>query len=312
MFGMRLQAAMAEHGPVCVGIDPHDHLLDLWGLPHTAAGVREFSLRTVAELGGAVAAVKPQSAFYECYGSSGIAVLEETLAAAREAGLISVLDVKRGDIGSTMAAYARAYLSPESHLAADAITISPYLGFGALEPAFDLAQTHDRGVFVLALTSNPEGREVQHAHGAEGTPGFGTSVAGSIVAQVAARNATEAGARRSGTEDSAVTDGTAVTEGSGAVGAAAGLGRCGLVVGATIGTAAASLGFDPSACGGPILAPGVGAQGAGVAELVEVFGVGALTRNQILATTSRAVLGAGPDGVREAAKFLNDALREVG
>ncbi len=324
MFGLRLQAAMAAHGPVCVGIDPHDHLLDLWGLPHTAAGVREFSLRTVAELTGTVAAVKPQSAFFERYGSAGIAVLEETLDACREAGLISVLDVKRGDIGSTMAAYARAYLSPESTLAADSITISPYLGFGALEPAFDLAEQHDRGVFVLALTSNPEGREVQHAHGAEGTQGFGTSVAGSIVAQVAARNAAEASAARGAGEPGAGAAhgprgagqpgaaGTAVTEGSGAVGAGEGLGRYGLVVGATIGTAAAALGFDPAACGGPILAPGVGAQGAGVRELVEVFGVSAVARNQILATTSRAVLGAGPDGVREAAKFVNEALREVG
>ncbi|RBP70839.1 orotidine-5'-phosphate decarboxylase [Brevibacterium celere] len=290
MFGARLAEAMAEHGPVCVGIDPHDHLLDLWGLPHTAAGVREFSLRTVAELAGTVAAVKPQSAFFEQYGAAGVAALEETLAAAREAGLITVLDVKRGDIGSTMGAYARAYLSPDSPLAADSITVSPYLGFGALAPALELAGTHDRGVFVLALTSNPEGREVQHAHGAAGTEGFGTSVAGSIVAKVAAHNAAEAAARGGGDE----------------------LGRFGLVVGATIGTAASELGFDPASCAGPILAPTPGAQGAGVAELVAVFGAAALARNQVLATTSRGVLGAGPDGVREAATFLNEALRDLG
>lgn len=282
MFGPRLQAAMEEHGPLCVGIDPHDHLLDAWGLPRTAAGVREFSLRTVSELAGNVAAVKPQSAFFEQYGSAGVAALEETLAACRERGLISVLDVKRGDIGSTMGAYARAYLDPASALAADSITVSAYLGFGALDPAFELAKAHDRGVFVLALTSNPEGAEVQHARRAEAVAGFGDSVAGSIVSQVAARNAAD------------------------------GASRFGLVVGATIGSAARELGFDPTACNGPILAPGVGAQGAGINELIEVFGRDAISGNQILATTSRAVLSAGPQGLREAAKALNESLMQVG
>ncbi|MBM6592108.1 orotidine-5'-phosphate decarboxylase [Brevibacterium sp. RIT 803] len=285
MFGARLQAAMDEHGPLCVGIDPHDHLLEAWGLPRTADGLREFSLRTVTELAGNVAAVKPQSAFYEQYGSAGVAVLEETLAACREHDLISVLDIKRGDIGSTMGAYARAYLDPASALAADSITVSPYLGFGALDPAFDLANAHDRGVFVLALTSNPEGAEVQHATCGESIDGFGDSVAGTIVGQVAARNSAES---------------------------AQGLGRFGLVVGATIGSGARELGFDPSACKGPILAPGVGAQGAGISELIDVFGTDAIAANQILATTSRAVLSAGADGVRAAARSLNETLTQVG
>lgn len=282
MFGPRLQAAMEEHGPLCVGIDPHDHLLEAWGLPRTAAGVRDFSLRTVSELAGSVAAVKPQSAFFEQYGSAGITALEETLAACRERGLISVLDVKRGDIGSTMGAYARAYLDPASALAADSITVSAYLGFGALDPAFELAKTHDRGIFVLALTSNPEGAQVQHARRGESAVGFGDSVAGSIVSQVAAANAAD------------------------------GAGRFGLVVGATIGSAARDLGFDPTACNGPILAPGVGAQGAGITELIEVFGPAAIRANQILATTSRAVLGAGPQGLQAAANALNDSLSQVG
>ena len=281
MFGSRLRAAMDEFGPLCVGIDPHDHLLEAWGLPRTADGVREFSLRTVTELSGSVAAVKPQSAFFEQYGSAGIAVLEETLAACREHGLISVLDVKRGDIGSTMGAYARAYLDPTSALAADSITVSPYLGFGALNPAFDLAEAHDRGVFVLALTSNQEGAEVQHARRDETVTGFGDSVAGSIVSQVAARNADT------------------------------GHGRFGLVVGATIGNAAHELGLDPTGCNGPILTPGVGAQGAGIRELIAVFGPDAIAANQVLATTSRAVLSAGPWGVRAAASSLNESLTQV-
>ena len=277
MFGTRLAAAMDEHGPLCVGIDPHEHLLASWGLPATAAGVREFALRTVSELKGTVAAVKPQSAFFEQYGSAGVAALEETLAAAREAGLLTVLDIKRGDIGSTMGAYAEAYLDPASALAADSITVSPYLGFGALEPAFELAAAHGKGVFVLALTSNPEGAEVQHAVRDR------DSVAGSIVSRVRARNAQVLG----------------TTEGSGPFG---------LVVGATIGTAAHDLGLDPSDCGGPILAPGVGAQGAGLAELRAVFGERALRSGQVLATASRAVLGAGPDGLADSAAALNRAL----
>ncbi|SMX64997.1 orotidine-5'-phosphate decarboxylase [Brevibacterium antiquum] len=285
MFGTRLRAAMDEHGPLCVGIDPHDHLLEAWGLPRTVEGLREFSLRTVTELAGNVAAVKPQSAFYEQHGSAGVAVLEETLAACREHDLLSVLDIKRGDIGSTMGAYARAYLDPSSALAADSITVSPYLGFGALEPAFGLAEAHDRGVFVLALTSNPEGAEVQHAQCGEAVDGFGGSVAGSIVGQVAARNSAHS------PRDP---------------------GRFGLVVGATIGSAARELGFDPTDCKGPILAPGVGAQGAGIRELIDVFGSEAIAANQILATTSRAVLSAGPDGVRAAARSLNESLTQVG
>lgn len=277
MFGTRLAAAMDEHGPLCVGIDPHEHLLASWGLPASAAGVREFALRTVSELKGSVAAVKPQSAFFEQYGSAGVAALEETLAAARDAGLLTVLDIKRGDIGSTMGAYAKAYLDPASALAADSITVSPYLGFGALEPAFELAAAHGKGVFVLALTSNPEGAEVQHAVRDR------ESVAGSIVSRVRQRNA-----QALGTPDD--------------------LGPFGLVVGATISTAARDLGFDPSDCGGPILAPGVGAQGAGLTELRAVFGNRALESGQVLATASRAVLGAGPDGLAETAAALNRAL----
>ena len=277
MFGTRLAAAMDEHGPLCVGIDPHEHLLASWGLPASAAGVREFALRAVSELKGSVAAIKPQSAFFEQYGSAGVAALEETLAAARGAGLLTVLDVKRGDIGSTMGAYAKAYLDPASALAADSITVSPYLGFGTLEPAFELAAAHDKGVFVLALTSNPEGAEVQHAES------DGESVAGTIVSRVRQRNAQT-------------------------LGSAEGPGPFGLVVGATIGTAAHTLGFDPSDCGGPILAPGVGAQGAGRDELRAVFGDRALASGQVLATASRAVLSAGPDGLADSAVALNRAL----
>ncbi|WP_194948125.1 orotidine-5'-phosphate decarboxylase [Actinomyces trachealis] len=259
-FGARLAAAMDAHGPLCVGIDPHAALLESWDLPDTPQGLRDFSLRVVEAVGGRVAAVKPQSAFFERHGSAGVAVLEETLAALHDAGTLSVLDVKRGDIGSTMDGYAQAYLADSSPLAADAITVSPYLGLGSLNSTLELSAANQRGVFVLALTSNPEGPQVQHATAADGR-----AVARTIVEGVAEFNA--------------------VAKASGV------LGSVGLVVGATTGDAVARLGIDLAAANGPLLAPGVGAQGAGAAELEAIFGP---VRRNVLVSTSRSVLRAGP------------------
>lgn len=280
-FGVRLAAAMDERGPLCVGIDPHAALLEAWGLADTPSGLQDFALRTVEAVGGHVAAVKPQSAFFERHGSAGIAILEETLAALRETGTLSVLDVKRGDIGSTMGGYSQAYLADGAPLAADAVTLSPYLGFGSLAPALDLAAATGRGVFVLALTSNPEGAAVQHARGADGR-----AVAAGVVDGVTAANAP---ARRAGV-----------------------LGSVGLVVGATVGSAVRDLGIDLAAADAPLLAPGVGAQGAGARELEDVFGA---SRRHVLASSSRAVLGAGPDvaslrrAAQETSAWVAGALR---
>lgn len=182
-FGVRLRAAIDEHGPLCAGIDPHAALLEAWGLPDTVDGLERFALTCVEAFGGAVACVKPQSAFFERFGSRGVAVLERTLEALREAGTLSLLDAKRGDIGTTMAGYAQAYLSDASPLRADALTVSPYLGYESLRPALDLAAATGRGVFVLTLTSNPEGPSVQHAVRA------GRTVAAAVVDGVAADNA---------------------------------------------------------------------------------------------------------------------------
>lgn len=110
-FGSRLAAAMASRGPLCVGIDPHPQLLAEWGLNDDAAGLERFSLTVVEAVASLAAAVKPQVALYERHGSAGMAVLERTLAASTEAGVLSIADAKRGgDIGSTMAAYADAWL----------------------------------------------------------------------------------------------------------------------------------------------------------------------------------------------------------
>ena len=287
-FGARLRVAMDELGPLCAGIDPHPGLLAHWGLDETVQGLETFAMTCVEAFAGTVAVVKPQSAFFERFGSAGIAVLERTLTGLREAGTLSVLDVKRGDIGSTMTAYAQAYLSDDSPLRADAITVSPFLGFGSLRPALDLARESGRGVFVLDLTSNPEGPGVQHA------TLDGRSVAGSIVDGVTRLNAIN-DANDAGNAD----------------GGARVLGSVGMVIGATVGDAVRRLGLDLAGANAPLLAPGVGAQGATTADLRMVFG--AATGN-VLASSSREILGAGPQGpalkaaARHTARQLNAIL----
>lgn len=260
-FGTRLRRALDERGPLCAGVDPHAGLLSAWGLTDDAQGLRRFADACVEAFAGSVALVKPQSAFFERHGSAGVAVLEDLLAAYRERGTLTLLDVKRGDIGSTMSAYADAYLSDASPLRADAITVSPYLGFGSLRPALDLAAATGRGVFVLALTSNPEGPQVQHARA------DGGSVAGRIVDEAAAENVA---ARAAGEP----------------------LGSVGLVVGATVGSAVQDLRIDLSAVHGPLLAPGLGAQGATAEDLRRTFGA---ALPDVVPNSSREILAAGPD-----------------
>ncbi|MGC4807353.1 orotidine-5'-phosphate decarboxylase [Micromonospora sp. DT233] len=273
-FGGRLWRAVAERGPLCVGIDPHPGLLARWGLADDVDGLERFSRTVVEALGDRVAVVKPQSAFFERFGSRGVAVMESTIRQLREAGSLVLLDVKRGDIGSTVAAYASAYLDPSSPLYVDAITASPYLGVGSLAPMFERAAAHGGGVFVLALTSNPEGAAVQRARGADGR-----TVAQTVIDEIAQLNR---GAQP--------------------------LGSIGLVVGATIG----ETGHDLSAVHGPLLAPGLGAQGATAADLRTVFG-SALPA--VLPSYSREVLHAGPDpaALRAAAeRVLNECRAALG
>ena len=231
-FGTRLVEAMGTRGRLCVGIDPHAALLRGWGLDDDVAGLERFALTVVEAVAPVVSVVKPQSAFFERFGSRGIAVLERVVAESRAAGALVLLDVKRGDIGSTSQAYADAYLDPSSPLASDAITASPFLGFGSLEPMVRTARRHGAGLFVLALTSNPEGPEVQHARAGE------RSVAGVVLDHLRALNA-----------------------------GATPLGDFGAVVGATIGDTPEALDIN-----GPILAPGYGAQGGTVADLRRIFG----------------------------------------
>ncbi|WP_369201506.1 orotidine-5'-phosphate decarboxylase [Streptomyces sp. PU-14G] len=271
-FGARLRRAMDTRGPLCVGIDPHASLLRDWGLDDDVAGLERFSRTTVEALADRVAVLKPQSAFFERFGSRGIAVLEKTVAEARAAGALVLMDAKRGDIGSTMSAYAAAFLDPAGPLFSDALTVSPYLGFGALAPAVEAATAGGAGLFALALTSNPEGREVQRAAG-----GDGTTVAATVLRHLAEANA---GARP--------------------------LGSFGAVVGATLGDLSA---FELDV-NGPLLAPGIGAQGATPADLPAVFGPAA--RN-VVPSVSRGVLRHGPatTGLRDSAARFADEVRDA-
>ncbi|WP_288819111.1 orotidine-5'-phosphate decarboxylase [uncultured Corynebacterium sp.] len=274
-FGDRLSEVVAERGRLCVGIDPHPRLLDAWQLPRSAEGLERFATTCVEAFGDIVAVVKPQVAFFEAYGSKGFAVLERTLADLKDAGALSIADAKRGDIGSTMAAYAEAWLSDSSPLAADALTVSPYLGFGALDSAVSLALENGRGLFVLAATSNPEGASVQKA-----------MVSGETLAQTMVNQAAAINARQ--------------------IDAGAKAGSIGVVVGATLDDAPVL-----SDLRGPILMPGVGAQGGTPAD---VDRLAEESKGLALPNISRAILSAGPDPaalrratIEAAAPFLSES-----
>lgn len=231
-YAERLATTTAARGALCVGIDPHPQILEAWGLDDDVAGLERCARGMVEAIGSRVAVFKPQSAFYEVHGSAGIAVLERVLDDIRQAGALSILDVKRGDIGSTMAGYARAYLRDEASLRADAITLAPYLGVESLRPAIDLAHQTGRGLYLLARTSNPEGAGVQLADAG------GRSVAQLVVDEAAAEN------ERSGQY------------------------AIGLVVGGTH----ADPGCDVSRFNGSVLVPGIGAQGGTIQGLRDIFG----------------------------------------
>lgn len=270
-FGARLAAAVAERGPLCLGIDPHPELMRAWDLPVSVAGLARFCEACVRAYTG-FAIVKPQVAFFEAYGSAGFAVLEETMRALQAGGVLVLADAKRGDIGSTMAAYAQAWVA-DGPLAADAVTASPYLGFGSLQPLLRTAAEHGRGVFVLAATSNPEGASVQRA------VSNGRSVAQSVVDDAAAVNRA-ADARP---------------------------GSVGVVVGATL---AGDDVPDLGDLGGPVLVPGVGAQGGRPQDLA---GLGGARPGQLLPAVSREVLRAGPDpgSLRAAADRMREAVAHL-
>ncbi len=277
-FGDRLSAVFSTTGHLCVGIDPHPFLLAEWGLSDTAAGLREFGRRVVDAAIGSAGIVKPQVAFFERHGSAGYAALEATIAAARASGLLVIADVKRGDVGSSVEAYAQSWLRSGAPLEADAITVSAYQGVRTLASSIALALEAGKGLFILAATSNSEGWHLQTAIVADGSHA-GHSVAASIVDDVREYDL--------GTDR---------------------IGSVGLVLGATVDLP--SCGIDRAALDGiPILAPGFGEQGAQFSAVRRQYGAGSDTA---VVSVSRAILRAGPAGVaaaiRDQAAELTTAL----
>ena len=286
-YADRLEAAVAaRESPCCVGLDPHlDLLPPEFAAAHdpaasraeVAAAVGDFLTRVVELVADLVPAVKPQSAFFEALGADGAVQWERVVATAHAADLLVLGDVKRGDIGSTAAAYARAFLTgghgtpPET--LCDAITVHPYLGTDAIEPFVDAAEATGRGLYVLVRTSNPSSAELQ----ARGDPPLSDQVAELVDRW-----------------------------GAGCVGER-GWSAVGAVVGATHpGELARLRERMPRA---PLLVPGYGAQGGAAADVVGAFGAGL---SGALVSSSRGVLfahrerpgAAWPDACRDAARKM--------
>lgn len=280
-FSARVADAVAATGPLCAGIDPSPSLLAQWCLPDSADGLKSFGLRCVEAFAGVVPVVKPQIAFFERWGSAGIAALESVLSAARDAGLLVIADAKRGDIRSTMEAYASAWLDPASPLVADAVTVMPYLGIGALRPAFELAARSGRGVIVVVRGSNPEGRLLQEAM--TSSRGDGSQESLSV-------------------EDALLRGIRDLNRGGLAV-----PGTVGAVVGATLEPSR----FDLANLGGTILAPGVGTQGGTAEGTARLFA--RCPPGSVLPNVSRSVLDAGPDreSLRRAVRMISEEMRRA-
>jgi orotidine-5'-phosphate decarboxylase len=263
-FATRLAEAFKAYGHLCVGIDPHPFLLDAWGLDDSPRGMFEMSMRVLEACSEQVGIIKPQVAFFERHGSAGYKVLEDVISRARAADILVIADAKRGDIGTTMEAYAATWLGIGSALESDAVTVSPYLGVSSLNGTFAMADKTGKGVFVLAATSNPEAASLQRSR----TPD-GSMLAGDVVSQVAEKSLSMSDP-----------------------------GGFGVVLGATLQLDEFEV-ETASAFPLPVLAPGFGAQGAAVKDAPRLFG--ALSENLIVAQT-RSILEAGRDGVVEAVR----------
>jgi orotidine-5'-phosphate decarboxylase len=270
-FGSRVAIAVAATGPLCAGVDPSAQLLRDWGLSDDVIGLRAFCRICVEGFAGAVGVIKPQAAFFERHGAAGMAELEMLIQEAQGAGLLVLVDAKRGDVDSTVEAYADAWVGSKSRLAADAVTVHPYLGLAALTPMITLAGQTGRGVIVVVRSSNPEGRSLQQAVTAEGP-----TVEEALLADIAAWN-----------------EGPEVPSGT---------------VGAVIGATLPRSEFPLAQLGGVILAPGLGAQGARPADVADRFG--GCAPGSVLASTSRSLLANGPDPavLRKAAAALSAEL----
>ena len=258
-FASRFAATRAAAGPLVWGLDPSGPLLEQWGLGDTADGLDRFADIVLQAATGTIGLVKPQSAFYERHGWRGIRTLTRLTEQARSAGLLVIMDVKRGDVGSTNDAYAQAYLGKDAALAADAITVHPYLGLGAMDAFVSRAHAAGGCVLVVTRSSNPEGRLIQTAATSSGQP-----VEAALLSEIGQLNAALAAGE---------------------------LGPVGAVVGAGY-QPGQEPALDLLGMNGLFLAPGVGAQGATSRDVARVF---ADCPDRVLPSASRSLLAAGPD-----------------
>ena len=263
-FGDRLaEAVERKRSQLLVGLDPVTELLPLelageaqLGRAEAAEACERFCRGVIDAVAQYAVGVKPQLAFFEALGSEGMRALENVCAYARTAGLVVVADAKRGDIGSTARAYASAYLEPREDGAplADAMTVNPYLGRDSVEPFLSACRREGAGVFCLVKTSNEGGADIQDLALSDGRPLW----------QHVARLVSEWGEDLVGER---------------------GLSSVGAVVGATypraVGEARRLL---PRAV---LLLPGIGAQGAGPADVARAFTSGPASA---LVAASRSVL----------------------
>jgi orotidine-5'-phosphate decarboxylase len=272
-FGVRLRERIRALGPLCVGVDPSRALLESWDRSDTVEGLEFFARAALDAVVGTAAAIKPQVAFFERFGSAGYRVLEQLISDARDADVLVVADAKRGDFENSNIGYAEAWLAERSTLRVDAVTASPYLGVDALAPLLTLAREGSRGVFVLVATSNPEGRVLQRARTPEGER----------VEDLVLRSVAELNARDDG------------------------LGSLGVVIGATRDPPE----FDLALLGGPYLVPGVGVQGANAHDVARLFG--RCPKNTVLVSVSRSILNVGPEraALRDAARRWRDDLNQA-
>lgn len=276
------------HTQLCIGVDPHQNLLAQWGLTDNADGLKYFSQIVVDAVSDFKdVCIKPQLALFERHGSKGIAVLEDVLSTKNHNSLV-IMDAKRGDIGSTMRGYADAFVKKDSPLRGDGVTISPYLGVGSIDEFCSTAIKNDCSVFVLCLTSNPQAYDLQHAYIEE-------TKNGEIVKTTVAKNVF----------DYAYNKNLQIINDSHNNSS-----RIGLVVGATIQRGAIEAGIDLTEFNGPILSPGVGAQGAGLDQIKDVFGickndVTSVKMRNVIPSLSRSVLSKGPN-----IKKLKDAISQ--
>ena len=259
-FAARFAAARAARGPLVWGLDPSGKLLQDWGLGDTPEGLERFADLVLPVAAGTIGLVKPQSAFYERHGWRGLRTLARLTEQARAAGLLVILDVKRGDVGSTNDAYADAYLGQDAPLAADAITVHPYLGLGAMGAFVSRAHESGGGLLVVTRSSNPEGRAVQAAR----SPANTSTVEASLLLEIGQLNARLA---------------------PGGIGP----------VGAVVAPATQLPALPLASMNGLFLAPGVGAQGYTPQDVAATF---AACPDRVMPSASRSLLAAGPDPAR--------------